>query len=138
MAGPAASVVIPVTVRWRDFDALGHVNNSVYLSYLEMARDRLIEELLGETYLQMVIARVEIDFRAEIPLGTDEVTVTSRLLSVGTSSVRTQDQILLPGGDVAATAESVGVVRDPVSRTTRAWTQGERAILAAASAETLA
>lgn len=131
-AGVPASVVVPVTIRWRDFDALGHVNNSVFLSYLEIARDRLMQDLLGDTYLEMVLARVEIDFRQEIPLGTEEISVTARLLSVGNSSVRTQEQVLLPGGAVAATAETVGVVRDSAARAKREWTDAERAILGAA------
>lgn len=127
----AASVVVPVTVRWRDFDALGHVNNSVFLSYLEIARDALMRHLLGDTYLDMVIARIEIDYRDEIPMGTEEVTVTSRILSVGRTSVRTEEQILLAGGAVAATAVSVGVVRDPVQRSSRPWTEAEQVLLAA-------
>ena len=28
----------PVTVRWKDMDAMGHVNNSTYFTYLESAR----------------------------------------------------------------------------------------------------
>ena len=34
-----------VEVRWRDLDALGHVNNAVYFSYLEMARVRYMTEV---------------------------------------------------------------------------------------------
>ncbi|MFM9133947.1 MAG: acyl-CoA thioesterase [bacterium] len=123
------SVEVPVTVRWRDFDALGHVNNSVFLSYLEIARDQFLRDTLGDTYLDMVIARVELDFRAEIPLGTPEITVTCRALEVGNSSLRTQEQVWLPGGDVAALAVTVGVVRDPKTRSSRPWTPEERAIL---------
>lgn len=33
-------VFADLEVRWRDLDALGHVNNAVYFSYLEMARVR--------------------------------------------------------------------------------------------------
>lgn len=31
---------IPMSVRWRDMDAMGHVNNAKYVSYLEEARVR--------------------------------------------------------------------------------------------------
>ena len=27
----------PITIRWNDLDSLGHVNNAVYFTYLEMA-----------------------------------------------------------------------------------------------------
>jgi acyl-ACP thioesterase len=29
---------IPISVRWRDMDSMGHVNNAKYISYLEEAR----------------------------------------------------------------------------------------------------
>jgi len=29
---------MPITVRWGDMDAMGHVNNTVYFRYLEMVR----------------------------------------------------------------------------------------------------
>ena len=31
---------VPITVRWRDMDAMGHVNNAKYISFLEEARVR--------------------------------------------------------------------------------------------------
>ncbi len=34
-----------IEVRWRDLDALGHVNNAVYFTYLEMARVRYMAEV---------------------------------------------------------------------------------------------
>jgi len=128
----AASVVVPVSLRWRDFDALGHVNNSIFLSYLEIARDRLMRDLLGDVYLSMVIARIEIDYRDEIALGTDEITVTCALQQVGHTSIRTTEQILLPGGGVAATALTVAVCRDDDTRSSRPWSDSERAILESA------
>lgn len=38
---------VPVTVRWGDMDALGHVNNAVYSTYLEEARLRWFATLAG-------------------------------------------------------------------------------------------
>jgi len=31
-------VRVPLQIRWRDLDALGHVNNAVYVTYFEQAR----------------------------------------------------------------------------------------------------
>ena len=36
-----------IEIRWRDVDAYGHVNNAVYLNYLEEARDAWVQEVLG-------------------------------------------------------------------------------------------
>ena len=54
------SVEVPVTVRWRDIDALGHVNNAVFLTYLETGRDRFFHALVGDTFLDLVLVRLEI------------------------------------------------------------------------------
>ena len=54
----------PVSIRWRDMDALGHVNHAVFLTYLEEGRDACFEQLFGD--LDYVMVRLEIDMRAEI------------------------------------------------------------------------
>ncbi len=70
--------VVREHVRFRDVDALGHVNNAVYSTYLEQARLDALGELGS-----VILARVEIDFRAEIRFG-DEVEVHSRCSRIGT------------------------------------------------------
>jgi len=37
----------PIQVRWRDVDALGHVNNATIVTYLETARTELWRERFG-------------------------------------------------------------------------------------------
>lgn len=118
-----------IGVRWADLDALGHVNNATFLTYLEEARDAFMRQTLGDVFLDMVIVRVEIDYRAEIPAGTSNVEVTCALESIGTSSIRTREQILLPDGTVAAEAMTVAVVRDREARKARPWTDSERRML---------
>ncbi|MFI5339340.1 MAG: acyl-CoA thioesterase [Candidatus Methylomirabilales bacterium] len=39
----------PVTVRWGDMDAMGHVNNVIYFQYMESARIGYFEMLMGWT-----------------------------------------------------------------------------------------
>ena len=123
------SVEVPVAVRWSDIDALGHVNNAVFLTYLETGRDQFFQTLLGDTFLDLVLVRLEIDFRAEIPLGTAEVNVTCQATHLGRTSMRTREQITLPGGEVAARSQTVVVARDATTRTSRPWTDEERAVL---------
>lgn len=123
------SVEVPVTVRWRDIDALGHVNNAVFLTYLETGRDRFFHVLVGDTFLDLVLVRLEIDFKAEIPMGTEEVLVTCQATEIGRTSMRTMEQILLPGGGLAAQSQTVIVARDATTRSSRPWTDEERAIL---------
>lgn len=122
-----------LAVRWADIDALGHVNNATFLTYLEEARDAFMRDVLGEVFLDMVIVRVEIDYRAEIPVGTETVDVTCALDSIGTSSIRTRERITLPDGTVAAESITVAVVRDREKRISRPWSEDERAALGSAA-----
>jgi acyl-CoA thioester hydrolase len=122
-----------IRIRWRDIDAYGHVNNAVYLTYLEEARDAWVDEALGtiaDTW-DFVLARVAIDYRRELTLPDREVVVRCRLGSVGRASVRTVEEVLTTDGAVAAVAESVIVPRDPSSGRSRPLTDRERSALEA-------
>ena len=57
----------PVDVRWRDVDALGHVNHAVFLTYLAEGRDVFFTQTLGVDPLYVVV-RIELDLRAEVRL----------------------------------------------------------------------
>ena len=62
----AFSVSTDVQVRFRDLDAMGHVNNAVYLSYLESARLhywRLLTQSKNWRELDIILARAEVDYR---------------------------------------------------------------------------
>ena len=122
-----AEVTIPI--RWRDVDSYGHVNNAVFLNYLEEARDRLVETLFGEAAWDFVIARVAIDFRSELQQRDREVLVRCDVTGFGTSSVRTHEVVLASDGRLSAEAESVIVARDPEAGRSRPLTEAERTIL---------
>jgi acyl-CoA thioester hydrolase len=60
-------VVATVVPRFRDTDAMGHLNNAVYLTYFEIARTKYWAELTGERdYRQVpfILAHTTIDFRS--------------------------------------------------------------------------
>jgi len=86
------------TVRFRDLDALGHVNNAVFATYLEQARIAFLSPN-GAQVEDMILARLEIDFRSPAGLGdTIEIAVTPT--RIGTKSfdleyvVRAADRVL--------------------------------------------
>ena len=121
-----------IKIRWRDVDNYGHVNNAVYLTYLEEARDAWTHRALGDRF-DFVIVRVAIDYRRELSLDDDEVIVRCRGAGYGRASIRTAEQVLTPDGTVRADAESVIVAHDPRARSARALTDDERALLDAAN-----
>ena len=124
-------VEVRIRVRWADMDAYAHVNNAVYLNYLEEARDRLMDELFGGEAYDFVIAHVGIDFRDEVTQDDGEVVVTSEVTGYGTSSVRTREVVRKPDGTVAAEGECVLVPRDATTRGSRPLTEAERTVLSA-------
>ena len=120
-----------IEVRWRDVDALRHVNNAVYATYLEEARDGWLEQALGDdaALWDYVLARVAIDFRAEVGLGEEAVLARVSLARIGTSSLTLREEIRKLDGTIAAEAESVIVARDPETGRSRPLTAAERAAL---------
>ena len=120
-----------VHVRWRDTDALGHVNHAVFLTYLEEARDAFYTQDLGEP--DYVVVRLEVDLRAEVRHADQQVTVRIEAERLGTTSLTTRETIVTPSGDVAAEARVVTVRWDPGQRRPIPFSETERARLAAAT-----
>jgi acyl-CoA thioester hydrolase len=92
-------------VRFNDCDPMGHVNNAAYSTYLEQARIGVLGGLDP-----FILARVEIDFRAELRAG-EEVEVQTRCARVGTKSFELE-HVLSTDGRVVAEAKSVLVGYD--------------------------
>ena len=120
-----------VDVRWRDVDALGHVNHAVFLTYLEEGRDAFFVETLRSDP-EYVVVRIEIDLRAEVRLSDRRVTVCVAVESLGTTSITTRETIFLPSGEVAAEARVVTVRWNAEERKPAPLTEAERERLNAA------
>ena len=120
-----------IDIRWRDLDALGHVNNAVYATYLEEARDRwLMQALEGITPItDFALARVAIDYKSEIVFDDRTVTATCDVLRIGNSSITTVETVTKSDGILAASAEAVVVARDVEARRSRPLRPDERAAL---------
>lgn len=120
-----------VEIRWHDVDAYRHVNNAVFLTYLEEARDEWLERVLGRSdeLWDFVLGRVEIDYRQELTQEDDAVLVTCALDSIGNSSVKTIEEIRKLDGSLSAEARAVLVALDRVTKRPRPLTKQERAAL---------
>jgi acyl-CoA thioester hydrolase len=120
-----------VAVRWRDTDALGHVNHAVFLTYLEEGRDAFFAQILGSDPIYVVV-RLEVDLRAEVRHPDQRVTVRIAAERVGTTSLTTHETILTPSGQVAAEARVVTVRWDSERGQPVPFSEAERARLEAA------
>jgi acyl-CoA thioester hydrolase len=100
------------TVRFRDLDGMGHVNNAVFLTYMESARIAYLSALgAGDNPQQsLILARAEVDFRSPIAFGED-VEVGVRTSRMGTKSFELEYEVRADGR-VAAEGRSVLVGYD--------------------------
>lgn len=100
-------------VRFRDMDALGHVNNAVYATYLEIVRGEYYHHVIGETFADYdaVMVHLAIDYLAPLTR-FDPITAKIALTDLGDSSIRF-DYVLASAGETVATGETVQVVADP-------------------------
>ncbi|GGM98622.1 thioesterase [Thermus composti] len=101
-------VTVRVDVRFRDLDPLGHVNNAVFLSYMELARIRYFQRISPDWLEEghFVVARMEVDYLKPILL-EDEVYVGVRTLRIGRSSLH-MEHFITANGQPAA--KGIGVL----------------------------
>jgi acyl-CoA thioester hydrolase len=108
-------------VRFRDCDPMGHVNNAVYLTYLEQARLAHWRKLWGFGVEAMptdspgvILARAEIDFRIPARYG-DMLEIRIGLARIGRTSFTYEYEVLDDAGRIVAIASSVQVMYDYAS-----------------------
>jgi acyl-CoA thioester hydrolase len=117
--------------RFGDTDRFGHINNAAFATYLESARVDLLLDPAAPLGGMFVIARLVLDFRAEMQWrGTVEIgTVVRR---IGRSSV-TFGHGIFKDGVCCATAECVVVLIDEATRRSTPLSEAVRARLGALS-----
>lgn len=95
-----------VQVRFKDTDALGHLNNTTYAAYAELARLEFLRATATEVS-SLILAHLAIDFRKQVRFG-EEVSVETWVEKIGSSSV-TLYQAIYAAGEIAAEVKSVVV-----------------------------
>ena len=105
-----------ITIRYRDEDEQGHVNNSVYSEWVEVARVTLIRRMTasGPDWLGTALARMTLNFLGETTW-PGEVRVGGRLLSIGIRSFRSAYAVFRDARCLA-TADCISVYFDRRSR----------------------
>ncbi|HYL41706.1 MAG TPA: thioesterase family protein, partial [Candidatus Binatus sp.] len=109
-----------VEVRLSDTDAMGHVNNARYLTYVEIARVAYYERVVGQPLPLgyhgaeegMILAEVTMTYRAQAFFG-ETLTVETRVDRIGTTSFVMSHRITAPAsryGEARLVAVSVGTL----------------------------
>ena len=88
MPRAAFTVVDEIAPRFRDTDAMGHINNAVYVTYLEVARQeywKRFSDVRDYRRVPFILAHVTIDFRSEA-LVNEVLEIAARCEWIGTRS----------------------------------------------------
>jgi acyl-CoA thioester hydrolase len=108
-------VTARIEVRWRDVDALGHVNNAVYFTYFEIARTRFYEEVFQASTVRdinFILASIQCDFLSPTRHG-EIVEVGIRVPTAGRTSFDFEYQACTAAdGRLVARARSTQVLYD--------------------------
>jgi len=108
-----------IGVRFRDLDTNNHVNNAVYVSYLEQARAEYFDDVIGVSLADagVALASIEVEYSAPVAYG-ETVTVHTRVPDLGRSSFPIENVVETERG-TTATAEMTAVAFDPAAERSR-------------------
>ena len=108
-------MVTEVPMRFSDTDAMGHVNNANYLSFLECARVDYLRRVLSIVKISeigVIIARIEIDYKSPV-FHNETLCVGCRVSEINGASMKMEYRIEdKAAGRLVASAVSVVVAFD--------------------------
>lgn len=111
---------INVQTRFNDFDMLGHLNNSVYFQFMDLAKIRYFEAVTGAPLdysgITLVIVNINISFFS-VSLPDEQLSVATACIKISQRSFIIEQRIYNPEtGDVKCVATTVMAAFNPASR----------------------
>ncbi len=115
--------ITPIQLRFNDFDALGHVNNSVYFSFFDLGKTSYFNEVMpnmsASKEVGVVIGHIEVSFLLSVYPG-ENVAVETAVVEVGNKSFKLLQQLIdLDTNEVKCVCRTVMVCFDATTKTTR-------------------
>lgn len=105
-----------VEVRSYELDVYDHVNNAVYLNWLEHGRSKLLQDkgfnyisIISQWGVRFMTVRTEIDYHSALKLG-DRAEITTQVEKVGNTSVTIAHTITRTGDSNPAARARVVIV----------------------------
>ena len=85
----------PVNTRWKDLDAFRHINNAVFLSYIEDARIVLLKRWkINYAEKSLIVASVKIDYLKQVKHPSSLI-IGQRVSRIGNKSFDIQSVIFI-------------------------------------------
>lgn len=103
-----------IQIRFSDIDKIGHVNNAVFLQYMETARVQYFNDVFGKRHdwdkEGFVVVRNEINYLLPLYLN-DEIYCTTRCIKIGNKSLMLENVIYRKKNrKIEKAAEGIGVL----------------------------
>lgn len=121
---------LELQTRFNDADMLGHLNNTVYLAFMDLGKTRYFTDVMGGNvdwhHIDIVVVHIECDYFA--PTFIDEpLAVATTVVSVGVHSFTLEQRIYNTAtGQIKCVGTTVMAGFDPATSTTLpinpAWT----------------
>ena len=113
---------LPITINYGDIDAQWHVNNKVFLTYIESARFHYLMDIGlfdDKSFLELPFIVADVHVKYLIPIEySDEVMISMGVTHIGNKSLLMEYAITSPDESrVFATAETVMVTYDYHTKT---------------------
>ena len=125
--------MVPVQTRFNDFDMLGHLNNSVYLQFMDLGKVKYFEAALGhkvetDSDIAAVIVNINVNFYSPTYFN-EPVVVLTACVRISQRSFTLEQRVVNPDtGDVKCAATVVLAAFDPETATSAQlrpeWTAG--------------
>ena len=115
--------ITPIQLRFNDFDALGHVNNSVYFSFYDLGKTSYFADVLSKLEVAkevgVVIGHIEVSFLLPVYPG-ENVAVQTAVVEIGNKSFKLLQHLVdLDTNEIKCICNTVMVCFDAKTKTTR-------------------
>lgn len=102
----------PVQIRFNDIDMFGHLNNSVYLQFCDLAKMQYFMQFMGGRFnpaeLGLVVANINCDFYHPAYIHED-LHVLTAVVAIGESSLTMEQRVANDAGEVKCIVRTVMV-----------------------------
>jgi acyl-CoA thioester hydrolase len=112
----------PIQLRFNDFDALGHVNNSVYFSFYDLGKTSYFYDVIPDMSVNknvgVVIANIQVNFILPV-YPQENVAVQTKVTEIGNKSFKLLQQLIdLDTNEVKCVCQTVMVGFNAETKTT--------------------
>ena len=107
----------PVQIRFNDVDMLGHLNNNIYLTFMDLAKARYFNDIAGHlvnwSEINMAVVNINVNFYAPsyidshlevltsvIAISVHSLTMEQRVVDIETGEVKCSAIYIMAGYDI--------------------------------------